>query len=205
MSYNPLSDFLALLRSTSGGEELSRMPGLDYVVAALSRAGILNVSIGQTAPAVNQPTTAWFKPAVPTWTAEGVLFLWDAVSGTYKVANPLLWAAFSSSGGPGYAFQSATNTSNIINVGVSLLAVQRTSPTATSLLLPNLINQWQSGRRLQIVDFSTGVANHVITIATPDSSTIMQGANWTLLSTADQLAGIMLQPSPDLNAWIIAP
>ena len=204
MSYAANTDFLALLRQTSGGVRTERMPGLDYVVAALARAGIINVSVSQTAPLANQATTAWFRPALPTWSAEGVLYLWNAVNVEYEAATPALWAAYLT-GVSNYAFQSGTSPSNTVNPGVSLFAVQRSAPSATSVLLPNLVAQWTSGRKLQIVDFSTSVTLHDITLTTPDGSTIMRLASWRLRSTADSLTGVMLQPSPDLNSWIIAP
>lgn len=93
MSYSPLTDFLALLRQTSGGVRSERMPGLDYVVAALARAGLISISVGQTAPTVNPATTVWFQPAVPSWTAEGAVFLWNAAVNSYQVATPTLWSS----------------------------------------------------------------------------------------------------------------
>lgn len=203
MAYDPLTDYLALLRLTSGAVSTERMPGLDYVVAALARAGQFRLSVGQTPPIVNQSTTVWLKPALPSWTAEGTVYLWNAVTGAYEVATPALWAGLLSPSG--YLFQSVAAAAGIITTGVTLLAVQRAAPVTTALTLPSLAAQWLTGRRLQIVDFSTSVVNHVITLGTPDGSTIMRSATWQLLSTADQLAGLMLQPSPDLNAWIIAP
>jgi len=195
---------MALLRNGTAGEQIASMPGLDFAVAALARAGLITLSIGQAAPIVNQSSTAWFKPAVPTWTAEGVLYLWNAAVGAYQLATPSLWAALFA-GGANYSFQSASAASTAILVGTTLLAVQRVAPAATILTLPNLAAQWATGRRLQIVDFSTGVVAHTITVASPDGSTIMQRASWQLRSTADSLAGFALQPSPDLNAWVIAP
>lgn len=205
MSYTPAIDFLALLRQTSSGVRFDRMPGLDFTVAALARAGLLNLSIGQTAPAVNQATTAWFKPSSPSWVAEGALYLWNDVTAEYEFATPALWASIFAPIISGYSFQSVANPSQSIVAGTSLLAIQRAGPSATALVLPNLAAQWQIGRKLQIVDFSSGVTAHTITLTTPDGSTIMQKASWQLLSSADQLAGVMLQPSPDLNSWVIAP
>jgi hypothetical protein len=204
VSYDPTTDFIALMRLTSNGVEMERMPGLDYVVSALARAGIINLSTGQTAPTVNQSSTAWLKTALPSWTAEGVLYLWNASTAQYEIATPTLWALFVA-GGSKYAFQSVTALSDIIAVGTSLLAIRRVAPSTTSLALPNLIAQWATGRALQIVDFSTSVANHTITLLPSGGATIMQRTSWTLLSTADQLAGLSLQPSPDLNSWVIAP
>jgi hypothetical protein len=206
MGYNPATDFLALLRNTGGGVRTEQMPGLDWIVAALQRAGLLtNLVIGQTAPVVNQAATPWFQPAMPSWTGEGVLFLWNAGAAAYQPATPALWANFFAPAVSGYSFQSVTTGASVILGGTSLVAVQRASPVATALTLPSLAAQFATGRKLQIVDFSTAVAGHTITLSVPDAATIMGQATWQLLSTADQLAGVMLQPSTDLNAWVIAP
>lgn len=203
MAYNPLTDFVALARLAAGAIEPSRMPGLDYVVAALARAGVIRLSTGQSAPTTNQQNTAWLKPSSPSWVAEGTVFLWDASAGAYAPATPTLWNNLVAPNG--YSFQSAPAASNVIATGVSLVAVQRAAPAATALVLPSLLGQWQTGRPLRIVDWSTSVANHALAILPSDSSTIMKQPLWELLSTPDQLAGITLYPSPDLNGWIIAP
>ena len=203
MSYNPATDFMALLRLTGGGVRSERMPGLDYVVAALARAGMISVSVGQTAPVVNQATTAWLQPSQPSWLAEGVFYIWNPVTQAYNVATPALWQAFLSISSS--HFQSLPNANNVINPGVTLAAVQRVAPANTAVLLPTIAAQYLSQRDVDLIDYSTGVVNHTITITTPDGSAIMQKAQWQLLSTADQLAGIKLRPSPDLNSWIIAP
>lgn len=93
MSFSPATDFLALLRQTGGGVRTVRTPGLDYVVAALARAGVIALSVSATAPIANQAATAWFKPAIPSWAAEGTLFLWNVVTAQYEVATPALWGA----------------------------------------------------------------------------------------------------------------
>lgn len=205
MSYTPTTDFLALLRQTSGGVRTSRMPGLDFVLEALARLGLINVSVGQTAPTSNQVQTAWFKPALPSWTAEGNLFLWNVATTEYELATPALWIAFLAPIVSGYVFQSIGASGMSVNAGTSLCAIRRAAPNATALLLPPLAGQFASGRKLQIVDFSTNVTNHAITLTTSDGATVMQQASFTLLSTGAQLAGVMLTPSPDLNAWVITP
>lgn len=206
MSYDPTTDFLGLLRLTSGTAVRSeRMPGLDWVVAALNRMGLFALSVGQSAPTANKPTTVWLKPYIPSWTAEGTVYLWDAVSAAYAVATPALWTTFLAAIVNGYSFQSVTGAADSILAGTTLLAVQRDNPVTTSLILPGLGAQWATGKPVQIVDFSTNVVNHTIQITTPDGATIMQLAQWSLLSTAVQLSGIMLTPSPDLNSWVIAP
>lgn len=201
MSYSPITDFLALLRQDGSGIELARMPGLDYVLSAMARAGLFSLSVGQTEPTSNNPTTVWLKPALPAWTAEGVVYVWNALSATYEVATPALWTALLS--GTNDVFQSAVNASNIVGARTSLLAVQRATPANTVLNLPTVLSRL--GRPLQIVDWSTAVVNHVITIVPSGGATIMRLTSWALLSTPDQLAGITLYPSSDLNGWVIAP
>lgn len=210
MSYNPVTDFLGLLRTTANGVRSERMPGLDFVVTALARAGMITLYVGQTAPVANQSTTAWFQPASPSWNAEGQLWLWNSVAGAYQAATPALWTALFSIVLSGYAFQSGNAALIQTTVGTSILAIQRdnlNAPMATSVVLPNLAAQWAKNptRRLQIVDFSTNVVQHTITLSTGDGSTIMQRNNMLLYSTADQLAGVSVSPVPDLNSWIIAP
>lgn len=205
MSYDPSSDFMALLRQTGAGVRFERMPGLDFLLAALQRLGFVNVSVSQTAPTANQPSTAWFKPSMPSWVAEGTLFLWNTTIGAYEVATPALWGAFLAPVFSGQSFQSVATPTGVVIPGTSLLAVQRAAPTATAITLPSLVAQAASNNKLQIVDFSTSVANHAITLTTPDGATIMRSASWELLSTADQLAGVTLTPSTNLNAWVIAP
>lgn len=93
MSYNPVTDFLGLLRSTTSGVEQVRAPTLDIVIAALARAGLFTLYVGQTAPTSNQAVTAWLQPAQPSWTAEGTLWLWNAGTAAYVPATPALFFA----------------------------------------------------------------------------------------------------------------
>ena len=91
MSYNPATDFLGLWRNIAGQVSKTEMPGLDYVVAALARAGAITLSVSATAPVVSQSTTAWLQAAVPSYSAEGALFLWDPVATAYAPATPALF------------------------------------------------------------------------------------------------------------------
>lgn len=204
MSYDYTTDFLGLLRLVGTSLRSERMPGLDYVVSALNRVGVFALSVGQTAPTVNQLTTVWLKPAVPSWEAEGTVYLWNAAAAAYQVATPSLWQIFLSPVTP--VFQSLPDAINVVAAGVSLAAVQRVAPAATTITLPTIANQFATQKDLELVDYSTGVVVHTITVnPTGAGTTIMQRAAWQLLSTADNLAGVRLRPSPDLNAWIIAP
>lgn len=90
MAYNPVTDFLALWRNSGGQVSKLEMPGLDYVVATLARAGFITLSVSATAPVVSQSTTAWLQAAVPSNSAEGVMWLWDPVTTTYVAATPAL-------------------------------------------------------------------------------------------------------------------
>lgn len=203
MSYTPTTDFLALLRGTSGGERVASVPGLDYVVAALARAGLFALFVSQTAPSANQATTVWFKPATPSWTAEGIVFLWNSFTGHYEVATAALWSALFTSAVSGYNFQSVPGAAAAVASLTSLVAIQRAVPGATTLNLPAVGSQL--GKALQIADWSTGVVAHTITLTPSGAEKIMQLASWQLLSTANQLAGITLYPSTDLSGWVIAP
>jgi len=203
MSYNPATDFMGLLRLVGSGVRSERMPGLDYIVAALARAGMFALSVGQVAPTANQSSTFWFKPAIPSWSAEGTLYIWNPITGAYQAATPALWQAFLSPSGS--VFQSLAVANNTINPGVSLAAVQRAAPANTAVLLPTIAAQFLTQKDIVLTDFSTGVVNHTILLSTPDGATIMQQAGWNLQSTADYLARVRLRPSPDLNSWVLIP
>lgn len=201
MTYNPLTDFIGLIRNIGGSASVARMPGLDYVVAAMARAGVFRLWTGQSPPTMNQSTTVWLVPSSPSWVAEGVVFLWNSLTGAYEPATPALWDVLLA-GNPN-VFQSAAVAAARVDDATSLLAVQRVAPVATSLTLPNIAAR--GGRALRIADWSAGVTNHAITLSPSAGATIMRQASWGLFSTPDQLAGITLHPSIDLNGWVIAP
>lgn len=204
MAYNPLTDFLALIRNGSGGAAVCEIPGLDYVISAMARAGMFRLSVSQTAPIVNQPTTVWLKSSLPSWVAEGNVFLWNAATLAYEPATPALWEAlFVASAAGANTFQSTAVAVGIVAVSTTLFAIQRTNPAATAIALPPVADF--AARALQIVDWSIGVVNHAITLTPDGAETIMQLGAFGLFSTADQLAGVTLYPSIDLNGWVIAP
>jgi hypothetical protein len=91
MVYDPATDFLGLWRNSGGNVSKLEMPGLDYVLAALARAGAITLSVSATAPVANQSTTAWLQTAVPSYSAEGAFFLWDADATAYAAATPALF------------------------------------------------------------------------------------------------------------------
>ena len=204
MSYSPVTDFLALLRGTTDGAELARMPGLDYLLAGMQRAGLITLWTGQTAPTVNQASTVWLKPAAPSWTAEGVVYLYDADIGDFAPATPALWATLLSEPNT-YIFQSVTDAADTVNGRTTLLAVQRNIlvPSTTVLTLPPVSGR--AGVPLRVVDWSLVFADHRVEFAPVDGNTIMRKTGWAAYSTADQNAGLTLHPSTDLNGWVIAP
>lgn len=201
MSYAPATDFIALLRQTAGGVRTERMPGLDYIVAGLSRASMFLLWVGATAPTTSQTTTVWLKPAAPSWASESTVFLWNGVTAQYEPATPALWVALF--GTAAYAFQSVAAAAGAVASTTTLLAIQRAAPAATALTLPAVASRF--GRPLQIVDWSTAVVGHAISLTPNGAETVMRLPVFSLLSTVDQLAGVTLYPSTDLNGWVIAP
>lgn len=164
MSYTPAIDFLALLRSTGGGVRTERMPGLDYVVAALARAGLLQLVVGQVAPTADQANTAWFKPGVPSWAGEGTLFLWNAATAEYEVATIALWRALLGGGSAGpTVVQNITvagPTAVQVNAGIVLVqnvgvAVALTMPPAATMDGPVLISDWANGATANNITITT--------------------------------------------------
>jgi hypothetical protein len=92
MSYVSSTDFLALLRQTGNGARFERMPGLDWAIEALARAGMFLLWVHPTdAPVADQASTLWFRPVVPTWQAEGSVYLWNADASEFQPATLPLW------------------------------------------------------------------------------------------------------------------
>lgn len=98
MSYDPATDFLALLRDTSGGVRSVRAPTLDIILSTLSDAGLFVMSVSATAPTADQATTAWLKPADPSWSGNGAFYLWNAATTEYELATPALFFALLQAG-----------------------------------------------------------------------------------------------------------
>lgn len=198
MAYNPLTDFLALIRKASGQASFAEIPGLDFVMAALARTGQFALSTGQTAPIVNQPTTVWLRPANPSWTAEGTVFLWNSTTEAYETATPALWAAFFDLALRD-TYQAVTGAAGTIDAGTDILVVRRTAPASTALVLPAIAER---GKPLRIVDWSSAVVQHIMTLSTPDGALIMRRADWSIYSTTDQLGVATLSPVLEINGWV---
>jgi hypothetical protein len=179
MSYAPTTDFLALLRLTAGGVRTERMPGLDWLVAALARAGFFQLSVSDTAPTTNQSTTAWFRPAVPSWSAEGQLFLWDADTLSYQPASTMLWEELL------HATGSTTNTQIItapgpatVNGTAGIVLVNQLVSAPITIILP--LASTKAGPVL-ISDWKGDAGLNNITVQRSGADTFPGGAtSWTI-------------------------
>lgn len=83
------------------------------------------------------------------------------------------------------------------------IAIEKTAPTATALSLPTVAAR--NGLPLHIVDWSTSVTDHAITLTPNAANTggIMKSATLVLNSTSAQLASVTLYPSETLNGWYL--
>ena len=162
MPYNPTTDLVGLWRTAPGGVTKAELPGLDFVVQAMSRAGLMRTVTSATAPTANQSTTAWFRPASPSYGSEGALFLWDPTLSMYVPATPELFHGGSSGGdgggGSGMVIISGTAPSN---------------PTAGTEWWNGTILQLWDGGMWKTVGPSTGsVTTSTLVFAIPQTSTL---------------------------------
>lgn len=208
MSYAATTDFLALVRKTSGGARIAQFPGLDFVISALNRANLYKLWTGATAPVVDQDVTVWLRPSFPmSWAAEGAVWLFNATAGEYQLATPTLWGAFLlrivGPVIPTYVLQIVTDPTATVGDTTTIIVVERDAPAATAIALPTVDSRM--GQPLRIADWSTNVTDHGILITAAGSDTIMRLGHYTVFSTADGLSGVTLQPVTELQGWIIAP
>lgn len=176
MPYNPSNDFVGLWRAVSGGVEKAQMPGLDFLVAALGRAGILRVVTSATPPVTNQNSTAWFQPANPSFSAEGILFLWNG--STYVPATPELFfnGGWNTGGGGGDGGGSG---------GSDMVIISGTAPSN-----PATGQEWWDGTTMHVWDGAqwkvvgvtgtVGTTTNVFAIAEPTTTSIAT-SGWTIV------------------------
>lgn len=184
MSYNSTTDFLALLRLTSGGVRTERMPGLDWFVVALARAGFFGLSVSATPPTTNQTVTAWFKPASPSWAFEGALFLWDAALGNYAPATPALWSnIFAAVTVPVVQDVTVAGPTNIATNATIVRVMNVGAPV--SLVMPLSANK--SGNVL-VSDWANLAGANNISIARSGADVFPNGAtSWTIAGDGGSL------------------
>lgn len=135
----------------------------------------------------------------------------DPSSGAHKPIKADIRAllAVLEAGGIIPVIQVVTASSDVIADATTHLLVNRSAPSTTGLTVPNA--SLRAGRRLSVIDYSTSVTDHTITL-TPFSvaQKIMRNATWPLFSNASNLASATLVPiiDPDDAAnyiWVIAP
>lgn len=83
------------------------------------------------------------------------------------------------------------------------IAVQRVAPAATAGTLPTVASR--NGSPVSIVDMSTAIVDHIITLTPNGVETIMGEATWTLASNSADRAAITLWPSTVLGGWYRKP
>lgn len=181
MSYGATADFLALIRLTAGGARMERMPGLDYVVAAMSRAGMFNLSVGQTAPTESQPNTVWLKPSLGgSWTVESTVYLWDDSVSAYEPATPALWAAMFAVGQLFPSIVQEVTAPGPVNVALNanIVRVNQLVSAPIQLILP--LASVKTGGVL-IVDWKGDAGANNITVTTTGGDKFPGDAvSWTI-------------------------
>jgi hypothetical protein len=186
MSYNPTTDFLSLLRQTSGGVRTERMPGLDYVVVALARAGLIILAVQANPPTTNQATTAWFQPAVPSWSHEGTLFLWNATNSEYEIATPALWSALlAPTTGPEPVVQDVVTAGPVVvQTNATVVRVQNVG-APVALTVPLSANMESD---VLISDYANGAGAHPITVTLSGGDVFPGGVGvWTIGADAGSI------------------
>jgi hypothetical protein len=100
--------------------------------------------------------------------------------------------------------QIVTASSDTIAATTTLLAVERTAPATTALALPSVFDV-DDGWGLHIIDWSTSVTDHTMTLTPIGTETIMKATTWSIYSNASQLGSLTLRANQSLNGWYIAP
>lgn len=160
MPYSSTADLIALLRQTRQGMRTVRMPGLDYVVSAMARAGLFTLYIGQTPPAFNQSSTVWFLPSASSWAAEGIVFLWNAATAQYEVASPALWSTLLKPI-PGAVVQDVAIVGPVVISNTATIVRVLNVSAPVSLTLP--LSSVKSGGVL-VTDWANSAGTNAITI-----------------------------------------
>lgn len=193
MSYTPATDLLALLRQTAGGMRAVRTPGLDYVVAALARAGLFTLYVGQTAPIANQATTVWFLPAPQSWASEGTVFLWNPTAGQYQVATPVLWSTLlapANSGATPIVQDVTTAGPVLIATSTTIVRVQNVG-APVSLTLPAAVTKIGA---VLISDWANLAGTNNITVTRSGGDVFPNGA--TVETIAGDGGSLLFRPVP---------
>lgn len=178
--YIPGTDFVALLRTTNNGVRTERMPGLDFVIAAMARAGMFMTWVSSSPPQVNFATTAWVKPAPGgSATGEASVYLYNTATAQYEIATPALWTALLLSGSPSQAQAVLGQRSIIVSKTVNFNSGN--SDTVFPLLLP------VGFVRFQVSSVKISGASGSLTTATAGLFTGIAGAGVAIVTGASAL------------------
>ena len=94
-----------------------------------------------------------------------------------------------------------TGASAVIAAGTTSVAISRAAPATTGLTLPSVTDQ--NGVPLLIIDWSSAVVAHTITLTPAVGETIERNATWPMVSNPAYLARAILYPSVTLDGWIV--
>jgi hypothetical protein len=200
MVYNPATDFVGLWRLSGGNVAKAEMPGLDFVIEALARAGVITVVVSATAPVVNQSITAWLRAATPSWTGEGSFFLWDKVTTAYLPATPGLFLQFleATAGESGVSWWTTTGGAPSNTVGANGdFAVRTDAPYG--IYGPKALGTWPATPIPGTVDIVTSASLDNAFGSTPGNILRRGTVNWEALAVGS--AGQVLSPVAGLPEW----
>lgn len=160
MSYNPATDFVAIIRNPGTSPQAGSLPGLDFAIDALARAGAINVQIGGPAPTSNQLTTAWFVLQANSYGGEGTFMLWNAASQTYVGATPGLFALLVEATGKTAGLAAVSDTNYAAKATDRFITFK--TLTAPRVVTMPALAQFPVGTEVSIADESSNAS-----IATP--------------------------------------
>lgn len=198
MSYAPKTDFLALLRDTGSGLRLARMPGLDYLAAALARAGLINLwTSPSAAPSSNQSTTAWLKTSATSWASEGTLYLWDAAAQAYRPATAANFAAMILAAAPTSALSEVDlEADEVLTAAQAFNDTLYTNAGGTiALTLPSI----QAGMRFQFAVVQPGT----FSIISPNNVPIRWGGVQEYNSISSDVVGSFMRLRAVYGSWTV--
>jgi hypothetical protein len=199
--YNPATDFLALWRNIAGAVSKVETPGLDYVVAALARAGLITLVSSATAPVASQATTAWLDTQTPSWAGEGTLNLWNPVTTAYVPATAALFLDLlqASAGQNGVSWWTSTGGPPLNTVGNNGdFAVRLDEPNG--IYGPKAAGAWPANPIPGTTDTITSLALDN-TFGAAEGALIVRGpAVWQALENAGGFA--LLVASGAVPAWL---
>lgn len=200
MVYNPATDFFGLWRASGGTVSKMEMPGLDIVLSALGRAGIITVTVAATAPVANQSTTAWLQAATPSYSAEGTFRLWDADASAYAAATPALFLDFleACAGESGVSWWTSTGGTPLNTVGNDGDFAIRTD-TPYGIYGPKAAGAWPANPIPGTSDVITSTALDNTFGATPGQIIRRGNAAWEALAVG--ATNEILSVAGGLPAW----